>query len=266
MTLRNFFLQSASFSFQNNIFYQKDFAGFPVFENTYLSLREKENRLYTDEIVKGLPEIPTHHALSNEWVLREHSLKNLMAYLRKNNGIRILELGCGNGWLSNCMAAIPGSEVAGLDINEKELIQGSKVFKQTNNLLFIYADIFSENFYYSHFDYIILSGSLQYFRDIGILITKLLTLLADHGEIHILDSPVYNEAEVASAVIRSEKYFASAGFPLIKQHYYHQSWEMLKPFHPKILYDPAMFLNKIKQKISVASPFPWVKIKKRENS
>lgn len=260
MTLRNIFLQSPAFSFQNNIFYQQHFQRFNTFEKVYLSLREKENRVYPDEIVKGLPEVSSHHALRKEWMIRKFTLQRLIPYLSKKNQPKILELGCGNGWLSNHLATLPNSEVVGMDVNETELIQGSRVFTETKNLFFAYADILIASLPYSHFDYIILSGSIQYFRDIGILFAKLFALLADNGEIHIVDSPFYNEDDVSSAYKRSEEYFTSAGFPLMEQHYHHHTWQMLKPFHPKILYNPAIFFNKMKQKVSVASPFPWVLI------
>lgn len=262
MTLRNIFLENPAFTLKNNIFYQQHFQGFPDFENTYLSLRHKENRLYSDEIVKSLPEIPSHHALRKEWMIRKSTLQRLIPYLNLNQKkqSKILELGCGNGWLANHLATLPNSEVVGVDVNETELKQGSRVFAETKNLSFAYADIFAAHFPYSLFDYIILSGSIQYFRDIGILFAKLLTLLADNGEIHIVDSPVYNEDDVASANIRSEKYFINAGFPLMKQQYHHHTWQMLDPFHPVIFYNPDFFLNRMKRKFSVASPFPWIKI------
>ncbi len=179
MTLRNIFLESPDFSFQNNIFYQRHFQRLNTFEKIYLSLREKENRVYPDEIVKELPEVPSHHVLRKEWMIRKFTLQRLIPYLSKKNKPIILELGCGNGWLSNHLATLPGSEVVGVDVNETELLQGSSVFTGTKNLFFAYADIFITSLPYSPFDYIILSGSIQYFSNIGILFAKLFSLLAD---------------------------------------------------------------------------------------
>lgn len=264
MTLRNSFLQSPAFTFHNNIFYQKDLSRSNAFEKAYLSLREKENRIYPDELVSVLPEIYAHHPLKKEWMMRKSTIQPLILYLNKKNRPKILELGCGNGWLANHLATIPNSEVIGMDINETELIQGVRVFKETENLLFVYADILKISLPHA-FDYIILSSSVQYFSDMETLFDKLLNLLASDGEIHVIDSPVYRKSDVAAANKRSEEYFARLGFPQMKQHYYHHVWQMFESFHPEVLYNPDTLLNKMKRKFFIGSPFPWIKIAARED-
>jgi hypothetical protein len=68
------------------------------FEKLYITLREKENRLYTDDQVKQLPLIPSSHVHSAEWVIRKRSTARLLNYLRKRRiQLSILEAGCGNG-------------------------------------------------------------------------------------------------------------------------------------------------------------------------
>jgi hypothetical protein len=117
---------------------------------------------------------------------------------------------------------------------------------------------------YHHFDYVVLAGSIQYFSDLSSLVTRLLTLLAPHGEIHLLDSPLYPADEIGAAHSRSLKYFSDAGFPAMAAYYYHHSWQSLQPFDPDLIYNPNTVLNKLKQKFTVASPFPWVRIKARQ--
>ncbi|MEX2231745.1 MAG: class I SAM-dependent methyltransferase [Cyclobacteriaceae bacterium] len=264
MTLKNIFLQSSEFSFQSNIFYQRGLSRDTEFETLYLSLREKENRVYPDEIVKILPEIPLQHCLSKEWITRKFTVHKLIRYLREKKAPKILEVGCGNGWLCHHLASIPGSEVVGMDVNETELLQGARVFMETKNLFFTYTDIGIAILPFSHFDFIILSASIQYFRDIGILLSKLLGFLARDGEIHIVDSPVYDEADVESAHKRTEEYFDRAGFPLMKKYYHHHTWHMLRTFNLEILYNPDTFLNKMRKTFFLDSPFPWIKIINKE--
>lgn len=259
MTLRTIFLQGLAFSLANNIFYQRDFQRLNDFETLYLSLRNQENRVYTDEIVKKLPEVPLEHPLRNEWQLRKLSTQDLLRYLTgKRNNPKILELGCGNGWLTHKLATLPDSEVVGMDINEHELLQGARVFRQRENICFAYADIITVSLQYSQFDYIVLSASLQYFSDLPQLLLKLFNLLTKNGEIHVLDTPVYQRRDVQAARKRSEKYFTDAGFPLMSRNYHHHSWEKLKQFPLKIMYDPDLPFNSIKRKLSLASPFPWI--------
>jgi ubiquinone/menaquinone biosynthesis C-methylase UbiE len=259
MTLRSIFLQSPDFYVENNIFYQRDFKRPNDFEVLYLLLRKKENRVYGDDIVKTLPEVPPTHPLTNEWQFRKFSSQNLLRYLTtKKDNPKILELGCGNGWLSHKLATLPHSEVVGVDINEQELLQASRVFGKQGNISFAYADINNVEIHYSHFDYIILSASLQYFGDLTLLFSRLFSLLKKKGEIHILDTPVYQPADVHAAHERSERYFTDAGFAFMSRHYHHHNWEILKRFTLNIQYNPHLLLNRIKRKFSRASPFPWI--------
>lgn len=264
MKLQNLFLQSPDFSFENNIFYQKDLRRTSAFEKIYLSLREKEQRVYADDIVKSLPDVPANHTLQKEWRMRKSTLRRLMRYLRKaglGKQVTILELGCGNGWLCHQLSALTNSEVLGVDINEQELLQGARLFKQINNLCFLHADIITTSLPYSQFDSIILSASLHYFRDLDLLFAKLYSLLAKNGEIHVLDSPIYHQDQIHSAQSRTRKYFEQKGFPMMGQYHYHHSWKTLNHFEPTVLYNPYIFLNKIRIRFFASSPFPWIKIK-----
>src|SRR5271157_59561 len=102
----------------------------PDFEDLYIGVRQQEKRLYTDEQLKNLPDIDSLHIYCNEWKIRKRSGERLIAYLgRKRRNLRILEVGCGNGWLSAKMAAIPKARVTGLDINQVEIAQANRVFK-----------------------------------------------------------------------------------------------------------------------------------------
>lgn len=111
------------------------------FEELYVAVRGHENRVYTDAQLQTLPDFYIH---SNEWDVRKHSSDRLLAYLgKKRKFLRILEVGCGNGWLSAKMAGLPKTYITGLDINMVEISQASRVFKKPN-LEFVY-DSFNEN-------------------------------------------------------------------------------------------------------------------------
>ena len=260
MRVRDLLLRSPAFTFRNNVFYQRNIQLPAEFEQTYLSLRQKEKRLYPDDIVRGLPDISSSHTLRKEWMSRRFTLKLLMRYLEKrcqNSEPVILDLGSGNGWLCNHLAMLKGSEVLGADINENELLQATRIFRR-ENLQFAHADILSDALPVHRFDYIILSASIQYFQDLNILFDKLFTLLAPGGQIHILDSPLYSADQITSAKTRSERYFALHGSHQMNQYYHHHRLDGLMLYHPQILYNPHTFINRLKRKCGGQSPFYWL--------
>ena len=93
------------------------------------------------------------------------------------------------------------------------------------------------------------------------MIKRLFYFLTDEGEIHIIDSPIYNQNELAGAKERTARYYISNGFPEMAKHYYHHTFDELKDFNYKILYDPKAVQNNLKKIFGFKdSPFPWISI------
>src|SRR5437870_3853887 len=106
----------------------------PDFEAVYIEMRKKERRLLSDEQVKHLPHKTTiEKSINNEWKLRAKTFKRFSDYVSKNSFKNILDLGCGNGWFSNKLAAIQKKgKVTGLDMNKQELEQAVRIFGNIN--------------------------------------------------------------------------------------------------------------------------------------
>lgn len=229
--------------------------------NIYLKVRKKEGRIYSDEIVKHLPEVPTKNEYYKEWQIRKKSINKIKRYISlKNSGLNILDLGCGNGWMSNKLA-YNNNNVFALDLNLPELEQGARVFSDNFNLHFIYGDIFEDVFPENSFDIITAASSVQYFKDLKKLISRLKTLLKNEGEIHLIDSNLYTEKNINAAKKRTEIYYENLGFPEMANFYHHHLFDDLKDFKYKILYNPKNILFKLFLYNSW-SPFPWIMIKK----
>ena len=226
------------------------------FEETYISLRKKENRLYTDEQVKWLPEIERSHPHHKEWQLRKDSCNKLTQHLsNKKIELNILEVGCGNGWLCHHLSRIPGSNVAGIDINKTELEQARRVFDHIENVEFFYGGIDIKEIRTEKFDTIIFAASIQYFPSVGEIIPAALQLLHPGGEIHIIDSHFYKSSELEDARKRSFDYYHSLQFSEMSDYYFHHCIDELGPFNHKILYHPDLFLNRF---LKNKNPFPWI--------
>lgn len=229
------------------------------FEQVYIDLRCHERRLYTDEEVAWLPDIADDHVHKKEWEIRKTSCRQLINYLnRRNKPLKILEVGCGNGWLSYQLSQIPSSNVVGLDVNLVELQQAERVFNSIPNLSFICGDL-SSSFGFEKFNVIVFAASIQYFASFTDIIETALNQLKDGGEIHIIDSHFYYETDVEDARQRSHHYFHSKGFDRMDNFYFHHSLKDLDGFSYTILYDPNAVLNKILKK---KNHFHWICIKK----
>lgn len=230
-----------------------------VFEAMYLDIRKKEKRLYKDAQVELLPLIYSGHLHYKEWQVRKRSANRLLNYLKKKSRpLSILEVGCGNGWLSAKMAALPSSKVTGIDINKTELEQARRVFRKKNNLEFFDIDLRQNSrIDEKKFDIIVFAASIQYFHSLEDIISRALSFLKEYGEIHILDSHFYKVLEVEKARMRSKEYYKSLGHAAMSNNYFHHGIDSLKYFSHRILFDPAVLKNKIFRK---RDAFPWIVI------
>jgi ubiquinone/menaquinone biosynthesis C-methylase UbiE len=230
------------------------------FESVYLKVREKERRIYSDKELKNLPFASNTNSHKKEWDLRAKSFLRFKHYLMlKKEIVNILDIGCGNGWFCGQLSKSFNHNFYCIDVNLTELRQGRRVFN-SEQIEFIYADIFSAKLPDNSFDLIMINAAIQYFPDLKRLIDKLLTVLKDRGEIHIIDSPIYSKAEAESAKQRTRDYYSSMDFSKMTNYYYHHDWNELSEFNHKVLYNPLSFSSKFKKLIIKDSPFPWIRL------
>ncbi len=234
------------------------------FGELYQRVRAREGRLYPDEIAARLPAVPPRHSLAAEWHVRADSCRRLVKYLeRRGTPPLVLELGCGNGWLSHQLARLAGARVWGIDLPGPELAQAGRLFGAAN-CRFLAADIFAAPLPAAVFTGIVLAAVVQFFPDLHALICALRPLLAAGGEIHILDSPLYPPGESAAAQQRTRAYYAALGFPEMADHYFYHPLSVLEPFSPRWLHRPTPLQRRLARwevwptAWGPASPFPWL--------
>ncbi len=242
------------------VLYEGDVPASSPTEKTYLNVRMAEERLYADHEVLALPDL-IRHRHSDEWKMRAKSAARIKCYFQEKNSGNVLDLGCGNGWLTNVLAENANLEVVGIDLNRVELQQASRLFIKPN-LKFVYGDILTLSLPWSGFDYITVSAAIQYFKNFKSLIDRLMILLKDKGELHIFDSPFYKTETVKEARLRSQVYYRNLGYGHMANHYHHHSYEVLENWNHEYLYvhQKQGFVKKIFGKKDM--PFPWIKITK----
>ena len=230
----------------------------------YLRARAVEGRLYSDQIVASLPEIPSAHPLAAEWGVRADSARRLVHYLRGLPApLRVVEVGCGNGWLAHAIAGIEGSEVVGLDGNGLELSQASRVFDTVPNLRFVLGDVTAVDCPLDRPTVIVLASLIQYVPDLTALIARLLGWLVPGGELHLLDSPLYSPDEIAGAQARSRRYYEGLGVPEMVDLYHHHAWPELDGLDFETLYRPGAVMPRAESLLlrRPRSPFPWIRFR-----
>lgn len=233
----------SKFFLVNGIYCQKGYNA-NEFENEYITIRTKEGRIHDDNTVKQLPFID-----DAEWKIRSASTKRLLKYLKKEKTKSLIEVGCGNGWLTNYLQRGLDAVAFGIDINRVELEQAARTGAGT----FFYGDIFSNAFSDFKADAIILAACIQYFPDLR----RLINILRPKGSIHIIDSPIYETGAAAEARERSRKYFDSKDAAAMQRFYFHHEVDTLKDSGAGFLYTP----NRAKTLLG-GSPFPWIMIRK----
>ena len=228
------------------------------FENDYIKIRQKENRVYSDDEVKNLPWISPNKQQESEWRLRSSSTGQFFEYVKNQDPKNILDLACGNGWFTHLLKEkFPNSEVLGMDINALELEQGKRCFNQ-EGLSFKREDIFNHT-PNDLYDLITINAGVQYFPDVKLLMKKLFSILAVNGVVHILDSPVYkNKKDANAAKLRSDMYYNSLGLDIKSDFYFHHTIFDFQDF--EVLREPSK--NKFWRKINKQSPLSWLKCKK----
>jgi len=258
-------LDLGQFQRTNGVWQVSGAGAFDGHEERYLDVRGREGRLLADEVVRGLPAVPSVHPRAGEWRVRAWSLARLQRCLERRPQLReILDVGCGNGWMAARLAQLlPDRRVLGLDLNQGELEQGARVFAGRPRLAYAHADVMGEAMAAARADLVLLAGSVQYFPDLPSLLTRLCSLLNPGGELQIIDSPFYDDGAVDGARQRSEAYYRGIGCPEMAAHYHHHTWDQLRPFHPDLLHDPRRVLSRLRRRMpgSGESPFPWIRIR-----
>lgn len=222
-------------------------------QSHYIKARSIEDRVLTDADVLQLPYSRVHE---KEWGMRRHAFSKLSKYLLHANkpGATVLDLGCGNGWMSNCISEL-GFDVSAMDVNELEVRQGEKLFP---NVSFQIGEVFQLE--EEKFDFIIIAGAFQYFENTAELFVKLKSLLKGNGKLIIMESFFYNSREAEIAKISSDAYYQKIGVSEMGAFYFHQKWDCLSSQKYRVIYRLNVIFKLLNKMGGNYSPFPIIEV------
>jgi ubiquinone/menaquinone biosynthesis C-methylase UbiE len=181
---------------------------------------------------------------------------------KEGKGLRVLEVGCGNGWLS-AMLFQQGHQVLGIDLFTAELEQAARVFP--DGPAFARADLFTSPIPDGVFDIVVFAASIQYFADIDKTLQRALELVRPNGSVHVLDTVLYRDAEAANAAEeRSRNYYAKLGNQDMAAHYHaHRLSEFVDTGLCRVISSPSALDPLLRWAGRSVSPFTHVVVHAR---
>lgn len=231
-----------------------------IFVGVYNRLLKKEGRIYPDEVLFALPEISTSDPQYAEWMINRYAYRKLVQHLKqKKCRLKILDVGCGNGWLPAQLARNIKCDVQAMDINRAALKQARKVFAGLPNLRFYTGNMNGKLPAGQVFDVIVFSGSIRFLSSLESTITEALNHLTLKGEIHIINAKFYQEEMIAAERQSLNDYLTRMGAEAISSRYFFYTLKSLEAFNCKILFDPQSMINKL---FGAKNPFHHIMIKK----
>ncbi|HEX7103987.1 MAG TPA: methyltransferase domain-containing protein [Nitrolancea sp.] len=196
-------------------------AYFDQFVHEYETIRRHEGRNHQkSEYYEALPFEDLSGRYVADWHIRAVSFKALVSRVarpleaRLRRPLVVLDLGAGNGWLSNRLAQ-RGHHVAAIDllINTADGLGACTHYR--SRFTPMQAEFDRLPLASHQADLVIFNGSLHYSTNFKRTLTEALRVLRPEGQLVILDSPLYHDAESGRAMVREREEFFTreVGYP-----------------------------------------------------
>ena len=229
-------------------------AHYSRFIKDYESIRRAEGRgSNSANYYRALPFKDLSGQFVSDWKVRARSFKvlvnNVLTRLQGplERGLKILDLGAGNGWLSNRLSA-QGDRVIAVDLSVNEE-DGLGAWKHYENAFTAVQAEFNHLPVMDRFaDAVIFNASFHYSENYAETLKEALRVLALKGLIVIMDTPVYRRGDAGEKMVaeRQAQFKSKYGFvsdQLQSENYLtykrldelgrelHIAWKRITPFY-----------------------------------
>jgi ubiquinone/menaquinone biosynthesis C-methylase UbiE/uncharacterized protein YbaR (Trm112 family) len=182
------------------------------FISDYETVRRFEGRFSAEaSYYRALPFQDLSGRFSADWKIRAASFRALTKVLPVSS--TVLDLGAGNGWLSNRLA-LAGHTVCAVDllVNAEDGLGAWKQYDSTFTT--IQAEFIALPIPDSSVDVVIFNASLHYAESYEQTLAESLRVLHPNGIVIIMDSPVYQAAESGQKMVaeRKQQFLSRYGF------------------------------------------------------
>jgi len=188
------------------------------FTREYTTVRRAEGWGSADRAYyQALPFVDLTGRFERIWQIRARSyamfLRQVLERLERHGPLRILDLGAGNGWLSNRLAE-RGHNVTAIDLSEDPFdgLGAAKHYDATFGA--VLAEFDRLPLADTQVDLVVFNASLHYSTDYAQTLSEALRVLRAHGTLVILDSPMYTDPSSGARMVqeRQSRFMATYGF------------------------------------------------------
>jgi SAM-dependent methyltransferase len=178
----------------------------------YETVRRAEGRFSAyAEYYRSLPFKDLSGRFSADWKIRAASFHALTGLLRAES--KVLDVGAGNGWLSNRLLAL-GHQVWAVDliVNPEDGLGAWKFYE--TKFTPVQAEFIRLPFAAQSVDAVIFNASFHYSESYEDTLRESLRALLPAGRVIVMDTPVYHDADSGVKMLeeRREQFLARHGF------------------------------------------------------
>jgi SAM-dependent methyltransferase len=184
---------------------------FAQFIQEYQTVRTREDRGSTDSAYyQALPFNDLTGRFTGQWRIRAASyqafLDRVLFPLEQSiqQPLKILDVGAGNGWLSNRLAA-RSHELAAVDLQTNPTDGLGAYTHYPTTFLRIQAEYEHLPFPIGSLDLVIYNASFHYAEDYASVLAEAFQLLAPKGLVVILDTPIYQSATPGQQMVHERE-------------------------------------------------------------
>jgi SAM-dependent methyltransferase len=191
------------------------------FVSEYETVRAAEGRGAADPAYyRALPFQDLTDRRSADWRIRAASLGCLLSQVlspmerKTGRPLTILDLGAGNGWLSNRLAQ-RGHQVAAVDLLDNAWDGLGAYIHYTASFTPVQAEFDHLPFGHSAVDLLIYNASFHYSVNYRQTLAEALRVLGPEGQVVVMDSPVYHDPASGAQMVseRQADFVRRYGFP-----------------------------------------------------
>ncbi len=140
---------------------------------------------------RALPHVDQDDPQRNIWRIRERSFERLLRLIGNGKPLKILDVGAGNGWLTNQLAR-HGHTLAALDLaDDSRDGLGARVHYATDFEAY-QAEFDRMPFGEAQFDVVIFNAALHYADALSVTLREARRVMRSDGRIMVMDSPYYS--------------------------------------------------------------------------